>query len=59
MLSNFLVKRFVKNSENVSDVKVRESYAKIETELESKPTDNLIKKRSELVIIPMIPARLA
>ena len=29
MLSNFLVKRFVKNSENVSDVKVRESYANL------------------------------
>lgn len=29
MISNFLVKRFVKNSENVSDIKVRESYANL------------------------------
>lgn len=29
MISNFLVKRFIKNPENVSDIKVRESYANL------------------------------
>lgn len=29
MIANFLVKRFVKNSENVSDIRVRESYANL------------------------------
>lgn len=29
MISSFLVKRFVKNSENVSDIKVREAYANL------------------------------
>ena len=29
MLSNFLVKKFIKNSEDVSNIKVRESYANL------------------------------
>ena len=29
MFSNFLIKRFVKNYDNVSDVKVRGSYANL------------------------------
>lgn len=29
MISNFLIKKFVKNSENVSDIEVRESYANL------------------------------
>ena len=29
MFSNFLVKRFVKDSENVSDIKVRGAYANL------------------------------
>ena len=29
MISNFLIKKFIKEPENISDVKVRESYANL------------------------------
>ena len=45
--------------EEAASDKLLNASAKIETELESNPTDNLIKKSNELVIIPIIPARLA
>ena len=44
--------------EEAASDKLLNASAKIETELESNPTDNLIKKSNELVIIPIIPARL-
>ena len=45
--------------EEAASDKLLNASAKIETELESNPTYNLIKKSNELVIIPIIPARLA
>ena len=45
--------------EEAASDKLLNASAKIETELENKPTDNFIINKIKLVTIPTIPARLA